>query len=74
MKIEITIHVSIFLSQWRINMVHQKAIKTFISQEKETMRTIVTKIICPKTQDKYQFRKDSHLLRSLWIFNNIELC
>lgn len=38
------------------------------------MKIIDIEIICPKIQEKFQFKEDSHLLRSLSIFKNIELC
>lgn len=74
MKTKIPIHVNLIRSQWKINIVYQEIIKVDINQETQTMKIIDIEIICPKIQEKFQFKEDSHLLRSLSIFKNIELC
>ena len=76
MKIKIPIHVNFMYNRWKINIVHQEIIKVDTNQETQIMKIIDIEIICPKIQEKFQFKEDSHhlLLRSLSIFKNIELC
>ncbi len=76
MKTKIFIHVNFIHSQWKINIAHQEIIKVHTNQENQIMKITDIEIICPKIQEKFQFKEDSHhlLLRSLSIFKNIELC